>query len=80
MFTNSIPPLFDSKLVWNILSVKFTTKEKEEIIVETQPGFARMLHVLVIIIAGNFTALLAPPESDFARLGLASGLFLHFVL
>lgn len=36
---------------------------------DKQPGFARMLHVLVIIFAGNFTALLAPPESDFARFG-----------
>jgi hypothetical protein len=68
-FTNSIPLLTSLKLVWNILRLKFTTNENEENIVDTQPGFARMLHVLVIIFAGNFTALLAPPESDFARFG-----------
>lgn len=50
------------------MRLKFTTKEEENV-VDKQPGFARMLHVLVIIFAGNFTALLAPPESDFARFG-----------
>jgi len=42
-------------------------KEEEEKVVEVQGGFARTIHLLIVWIAGNFTALLASPDSDLAR-------------
>ena len=42
-------------------------KEEEEKVVEVQGSLARKIHLLIVWIAGNFTALLASPDSDFAR-------------